>query len=54
VGGKPQKWNSRGHLFVAPAEAMRGILIDTARRQQAAQRAGVDDIEFSVLRVGLY
>jgi RNA polymerase sigma factor (TIGR02999 family) len=35
-----QKWNSRGHFFVAAAEAMRRILIDQARRKRADKRGG--------------
>jgi RNA polymerase sigma factor (TIGR02999 family) len=44
-----QHWNSRGHFFGAAAEAMRRILVDTARRKQAdkrggqAERVGLDD-----------
>src|SRR3954463_13923479 len=37
---KNQHWNSRGHFFVAAAEAMRRILVDQARRKQAAKRGG--------------
>jgi RNA polymerase sigma factor (TIGR02999 family) len=32
---KAQHWNSRGHFFAAAAEAMRRILIDQARKEQA-------------------
>jgi RNA polymerase sigma factor (TIGR02999 family) len=40
VGGAPnQKWDSRGHFFAAAAEAMRRILVDSARRKGAAKRA---------------
>ena len=35
-----QHWNSRGHFFAAAAEAMRRILIDSARRKQAQKRGG--------------
>src|SRR5262249_987602 len=35
-----QHWNSRGHFFAAAAEAMRRILVDQARRRQAAKRGG--------------
>ena len=31
-GAGAQPWNSRGHFFAAAAEAMRRILIETARR----------------------
>jgi RNA polymerase sigma factor (TIGR02999 family) len=34
-------WDSRGHFFAAAAEAMRRILIDQARRRQAAKRGGL-------------
>jgi RNA polymerase sigma factor (TIGR02999 family) len=33
-------WNSRGHFFLAAAEAMRRILVDQARRRNAAKRGG--------------
>jgi RNA polymerase sigma factor (TIGR02999 family) len=33
-------WNSRGHFFVAAAEAMRRILVEQARRRNAAKRGG--------------
>jgi RNA polymerase sigma factor (TIGR02999 family) len=35
-----QHWNSRGHFFAAAAEAMRRILVDQARRKQAAKHGG--------------
>jgi hypothetical protein len=35
-----QHWNSRGHFFAAAAEAMRWILVDQARRRNAAKRGG--------------
>src|SRR6266542_5730560 len=35
-----QHWDSRGHFFAAAAEAMRRILIDTARRKQADKHGG--------------
>jgi RNA polymerase sigma factor (TIGR02999 family) len=35
-----QDWNSRGHFFAAAAEAMRRILVDQARRKQAAKHGG--------------
>ena len=31
---KAQQWNGRGHFFGAAAEAMRRILVETARRKQ--------------------
>lgn len=33
-------WNSRGHFFGAAAEAMRRILIERARKRQAAKHGG--------------
>jgi RNA polymerase sigma factor (TIGR02999 family) len=35
-----QHWNSKGHFFAAAAEAMRRILVDKARRKQAAKHGG--------------
>jgi RNA polymerase sigma factor (TIGR02999 family) len=32
---KAQHWNSRGHFFAAAAEAMRRILVESARRKNA-------------------
>jgi RNA polymerase sigma factor (TIGR02999 family) len=37
---KVQHWNSRGHFFVAAAEAMRRIVVDHARQKQAIKRGG--------------
>ena len=45
-GGKPdsqQQWNSRGHFFSALAEAMRRVLIDSARRRLSAKRGNDPD-----------
>ncbi len=35
-----QHWNSRGHFFAAAAEAMRRILIESARRKQRVRHGG--------------
>jgi RNA polymerase sigma factor (TIGR02999 family) len=35
-----QQWNSRGHFFAAAAEAMRRILIESARRKQSQKHGG--------------
>jgi RNA polymerase sigma factor (TIGR02999 family) len=35
-----QSWNGRGHFFAAAAEAMRRILVDTARAKGAEKRGG--------------
>jgi RNA polymerase sigma factor (TIGR02999 family) len=41
VGSEPtQLWDSRGHFFIAAAEAMRRILIDIARRKASLKRGG--------------
>ena len=37
---KVQQWNSRGHFFAAAAEAMRRILIDSARRKRRPKHGG--------------
>src|SRR6478672_11842061 len=45
-----QRWDNRGHFFVAAAEAMRRILVESARRRQSLKRGGgldhqsVDDL----------
>ena len=36
--GDPRQWNSRGHFFTAAAEAMRRILIESARRKASKKR----------------
>jgi RNA polymerase sigma factor (TIGR02999 family) len=36
----PQQWNSRGHFFAAAAEAMRRILIESARGKARGKRGG--------------
>ena len=35
-----QRWDSRGHFFAAAAEAMRRILVDSARRRRSQKRGG--------------
>lgn len=35
-----QQWNGRGHFFAAAAEAMRRILVESARRKQQRGRGG--------------
>ncbi len=37
---KARHWESRGHFFVATAEAMRRILIENARRKQSLKAGG--------------
>ncbi len=48
-----QKWDNRGHFFAAAAEAMRRILVDSARRKIRPKHGGdqervnVDEIQIS-------
>jgi RNA polymerase sigma factor (TIGR02999 family) len=35
-----QRWDSRGHFFAAAAEAMRRILVESARRKLSLKRGG--------------
>src|SRR5207342_1378925 len=39
-GGDGRHWNGRGHFFAAAAEAMRRILVDSARRKHRLRRGG--------------
>src|SRR5690242_11614081 len=41
TGDADQKWNGRGHFFAAAAEAMRRILVESARSKSRLKR-GVD------------
>src|SRR5262245_37569617 len=36
-GEDDERWNGRGHFFAAAAEAMRRILVESARRRRAAK-----------------
>jgi RNA polymerase sigma factor (TIGR02999 family) len=41
IGGDlPQDWNGRGHFFAAAAEAMRRILVESARRKGRLKHGG--------------
>lgn len=40
VGSGPNQWKSRRHFFGAAAEAMRRILVESARRKMAARHGG--------------
>ena len=40
AGAAPQNWNGRGHFFAAAAEAMRRILVESARRKSRLKRGG--------------
>jgi RNA polymerase sigma factor (TIGR02999 family) len=39
-GSSPAGWNGRGHFFAAAAEAMRRILVESARRRASLKRGG--------------
>jgi RNA polymerase sigma factor (TIGR02999 family) len=39
-GSQPRDWNGRGHFFAAAAEAMRRILVESARRKKTLKRGG--------------
>jgi RNA polymerase sigma factor (TIGR02999 family) len=38
--GESPRWNSRGHFFAAAAEAMRRILVESARRKKRVKHGG--------------
>ena len=38
--GADQNWNSRGHFFKAAAEAMRRILVESARKKKSLKHGG--------------
>jgi RNA polymerase sigma factor (TIGR02999 family) len=38
--GRASSWNSRGHFFVAAAEAMRRILVEHIRRKRTSKHGG--------------
>ena len=44
---EPQQWNGRGHFFAAAAEAMRRIVVESARRRKQIKRGG--DVEREAL-----
>ena len=54
VGDEPRTWENRGHFFAAAAEAMRRILVDSARRKKSQmrgggrQRLGLDDLDVPI------
>ncbi len=53
VGGGKQCWQNRAHFFGAAAEAMRRILIESARRKARLKRGGsplrvdIDDVDLA-------
>src|SRR5262249_50062588 len=42
-----QQFANRRHFFAAAAQAMRRILIDAARRKQAAPRVPIEDLQLA-------
>lgn len=44
---KAQHWASRGHFFAAAAQAMRRILIESARRKQLVPRIDFEGLQLS-------
>lgn len=40
VGLEKQNWQSKGHFFMAAAEAMKRVLVDYARRKKSLKRGG--------------
>ena len=40
VGLEKQNWQSRGHFFMAAAEAMKRVLVDYARQKKSLKRGG--------------
>jgi RNA polymerase sigma factor (TIGR02999 family) len=60
IGGETEpEWDHRGHFFAAAAEAMRRILIDSARRHKSAKRgekhclSGAPTLDKSPMRPGI-
>src|SRR5206468_11693933 len=47
VGSGNPQWNGRAHFFGAAAEAMRRILIESARRKRA-QRHGAGQVKLNI------
>ncbi|HMP81853.1 MAG TPA: sigma-70 family RNA polymerase sigma factor [Verrucomicrobiota bacterium] len=53
VGDEDPSWDGRGHFFAAAAEAMRRILVESARRKQRVRHGGglhrvdVDEVELA-------
>ncbi len=47
VGDGVEKWDNRGHFFAAAAQAMRRILIESARRKQIVPRVDMDGLQLA-------
>ena len=51
---QPQQWNGRAHFFAAAAEAMRRILVESARRRRNLKAGGDRErVEFAQIDVSL-
>ena len=54
LGNQDQAWKSRTHFFSAAAEAMRRILVDSARRKKSLkrgekhQRVNLEDVDLAI------
>src|SRR5690242_8186104 len=54
VGAQDPGWTGRGHFFAAAAEAMRRILVESARRKKAEKRGeGRDPVDFDRVDVAV-
>ena len=57
-GQGEQHWDSRGHFFAAAAEAMRRILVESARRKRTRKHGGglvrhdLDDVQLAAPELG--
>jgi RNA polymerase sigma factor (TIGR02999 family) len=51
AGERKQCWDNRGHFFAAAAEAMRRILVETARRKGREKHGGLLDRQELVIDV---
>jgi RNA polymerase sigma factor (TIGR02999 family) len=49
-----RRWNSRGHFFVAAAEAMRRIIVESVRRKRSLKRGGEHErLDLDVDRIAI-
>jgi RNA polymerase sigma factor (TIGR02999 family) len=57
-GGAGVRWDSRGHFFAAAAEAMRRILVESARRKRTRKHGGglvrhvLDNVQLAAPELG--
>jgi RNA polymerase sigma factor (TIGR02999 family) len=51
-GGQGQRWDGRGHFFAAAGEAMRRILVESARRKRCLKHGGkLERVELGQLEI---